>query len=145
MTQEIPIYYKKIKEKLGDCKEGDWVYNSSAHLCYVTETEDGYRKLHYYAIECSSGNDTIVYPISLTTAQLAKQMTEIREKYHKARIMNGAIGHELDDYFDKLMNIDDEEVAEDTSLANQYDLLWGEINKTLEERLECARKLKLIC
>ena len=145
MTQEISIYYKKTKKRLGDCKKGDWVYNSSAKLCYVTETEDGRRNLHYYGIDCYPNNDTIVYPISLTTAQLAEQMTEVREKYHKARIMNGSIGHELDNYFDRLMNINDEEVAEDTSLANQYDFLWGEINKTLEERLECARKLKLIC
>ena len=66
-------------KRLGDCKEGDWVYNSTADLCYVTEEKNGHRNLHYFAIESFCGNDTIVYPLTLYTKEIMDKIVYLRD------------------------------------------------------------------
>ena len=144
MNKETPIYYKKLKKKLSDCKEGEWVYDDGAHLCYVTEDKKGFRNLHYYGIEYFPGNDAIVYPLTLSTKEIMDRMTEIRNKYHKNRIMNSDISRELEEKLESLMDINDEDLEDCDSLANPYELIWGEIERTLKERLEYAKKLFII-
>ena len=116
--KETPVYYKKLKKILGNCEEGEWVYNDTANLCYVTIEKDGYRNLHYYAMEFFPPNDTIVYPLTLTTKLIADKMTELRNKYYKNKIMNADISHELEDAFVTLMNVDEE------NYDDAYDAIW---------------------
>lgn len=144
--KEEPVYYKKTKKRLGDCKEGEWVYNSTADLCYVTEEKDGHRNLHYFAIESYCGKDTIVYPLSLTTKEIMDRMKGIYDKYHNNRIMNANIRRELENDLEELMNIDHDKYDEDEGqeLSNAYEGIWLRVERILEERLEYARKLLII-
>ena len=143
MEREIPIYYKKLICDLSDCKTGDWVYNHDAELCYVEAPEDRngapFYSLHYDGIEMGCSGDTVVYPLTLRTRQLADKMAEHRRKYHKANIMNPYFSRELEDEFNNLMLINDE--AEDA--RKQYEDFWERLNKRLAELLQYAEMLHI--
>ena len=142
--KEYPIYYRKLICNLSECKTGDWVYNSDAELCYVKEPEDrdvstSFYSLHYDGMECGCCGDTVVYPLTLRTRQLADNMAELRQRYHKANIMNSYFSHELEEEFHTLMLISD--TAKDA--RKQYDEFWQRLNDRYTELLGYADKLHI--
>ncbi|MBR1500185.1 MAG: hypothetical protein IJ615_11280 [Bacteroidaceae bacterium] len=145
MTEkEYPIYYQKLVCKLSECKTGDWVYNSDAELCYVEAPEDrggssSFYGLHYDCMESGCCGDTVVYPLTLRTRQLADKMAALRLRYYKANIMNSYFSHELEEEFHALMLISD--TAEDAQ--KQYDEFWQRLNDRFSELLEYADKLHI--
>ena len=144
MEREIPIYYKKPICNVSDCKTGDWVYNSDAHLCYVEAPEDrrgtsSFYGLHYGGFEMGCPGDTVVYPLTLRTEQLADRMSEHRDKYYKANIMNPYFSRELEGEFANLMEIDDQ--ADDA--REQYERFWKRLDDRLAELLGYAEKLHI--
>jgi len=142
--RKIPVYYQKFIVDLKDCRHGDWVYDDEGRLCFVeVRPGDGEHgpcySLHSYGIETWCPGNTAVFPLSLATMAIARDMEAHRDKYHRAGIMNPAFSRELREEFINLMLVDDE--ADDC--REQYRAIWGRMNARLEERLRSAEVLHI--
>ena len=131
--KEIPVYYQKPICRLRDCKEGDWVYDTEAHLCYVTDDNDnGMPHLHYFYIESYPSLDSFVYPITLTTARICNDMRSIYDKYFENDLINPDIRRELEEDLYQLMIIN----QYDPEASIKYNDRWKMIEYNLEQRIK---------
>lgn len=141
----IAKYYQKPITKAKETKEGDWVYDQSAELCYVTKRINSYNGaestvLHSFGIEAWVGDNTELYPLTLQTKYLAERMYAHRQKYHKANIMNSTFSSELEEEFSNIMHVNEEE----KDAADKYDEIWDRLNARFAERLQHARALMIV-
>ena len=135
-----PYYYSKPIKAAAECKEGEWVYDDDAKLCYVTKNEDGHTILHSYAIEHWISDDAPVYPVTLATKEIMDKMAAHRDLYHQNHIMNADFSRELEAELYNLMLVD--EYADDCK--EKYDEIWTRMEARYQELLGHAKALGLV-
>ena len=89
--KKIAVYYTKPIKAVGEIQPDSYVYDGDAEICYV----DDNHHLHSYAIEKWVSKDTPVFPITLETQRIMEKMAAVRNKWHKANIMNANFSREL--------------------------------------------------
>ena len=138
--EKLSYYLTPIK-KLKDCKVGDYVYNDRAELCYVDNCDymEGHYVLKSYGFEIGCGMDADVYPITLQTARIMEKMAKHRDKWHKARIMDGAFSNELANELHELMLLNPYEEGYCEKEAD----FWQRLENRFEEMRAHGRALHL--
>jgi hypothetical protein len=89
-------------------------------------------------LEHAVPGDTYVYPITLTNDMIMKKVRELRDKYHKANIMNPKISHEIEDNVREIFNMSDE------YFNRFYDDTIDEMFNKFEKRVQIAKEYDLI-
>ena len=131
--KKIAVYYTKPIVAVGEVQPGSYVYDGDAELCYVDEEYH----LHSYAIEKWVSKDTPVFPITLETTRIMEKMAAVRNKWHKANIMNANFSRELTSALYDLMAID----VYDEEYGKKEDAIWNSIEERYQEMVEHAKAL----
>ena len=131
--KKIAVYYTKPIVAVSEVQPGSYVYDGKAELCYVDEEYH----LHSYAIEKWVSKDTPVFPITLETQRIMEKMAEVREKWHKANIMNADFSRELTSALYDLMEID----VYDEEYGKKENAIWNNIEERYQEMVEHAKAL----
>ena len=125
--KKIAVYYTKPIKAVGEIQPDSYVYDGDAEICYV----DDNHHLHSYAIEKWVSKDTPVFPITLETQRIMEKMAAVRNKWHKANIMNANFSRELTSALYDLMEID----------GKKEDAIWNKIEERYQEMVEHAKAL----
>ena len=131
--KDIEVYYTKPIVAVGEIQPGSYVYDGNAEVCYV----DDDHHLHSYAVEKLVGKDTPVFPITLETQRIMEKMAAIRNKWHKANIMNANFSQELRCALYDLMDID----VYDEEYGKKEDAIWNRIEQRYKELVVHAKAL----
>ena len=134
------VYYKRGGKKVSECEVNTYVFDSCGRLAYISDGPDkhNYFTLHTMCLEHCVPGDTYVYPITLTNNMIMENVRKLRDKYHKAGIMNPDISRELEQNVENIFNMSDEDFLRffDDDMDRMYDLF--------EERVKIAKAYKLI-
>lgn len=134
------VYYKREKKKVSECELNTYVFDVDGNIAYLSDGPDeyDYYTLHTMCIEhCVPGN-TYVYPITLTNEMIMRKVWELRDKYHKAKIMNPKISHEIEAYVEHIFNMSDED------FNRFYDDDIDELFEKFNKRVQIAKEYDLI-
>ena len=140
--KENPVYYTKPIKMLSECETGEYVYNDEAKLCYVEKKDNSYGScfvLHSFGGETSCGNGeyTEVYPITILTDEIMRDMRAHRKKWHDSHIMNAAFNGELIARLSEIMHLD----VEDVDYNQKCKEFWNKLDARYEEMRGHARAL----
>lgn len=132
--KENPVYYTKPIKMLSECETGEYVYNDEAELCYVEKRKNGYGDcfvLHHFGFEtlCGDGENTEVYPITILTDEIMRNMRAHRKKWYDSRIMNPDFNRELIGRLSEFMHLD----VEDVDYNQKSKEFWNELDARYED------------
>jgi two-component sensor histidine kinase len=134
------VYYKREQKKVSECKLNTYVFDSDGEIAYISDGPDIYNYYTLLTMGFQHGvpGDTYVYPITLTNNMIMNDIRKLRDKYHKANIMNPKISHEIEDNVQEIFNMSDED------FTRLYDEKIDEMFNKFEERVQIAKEYDLI-
>ena len=134
------VYYKREKKKVSECELNTYVFDVDGRIAYLSDGPDeyDYYVLHTMCLEHCVPGSTYVYPITLTNDMIMKKIRELRDKYHKANIMNPKISHEIEADVEHIFNMSDED------FNRFYDEEIDEMFEKFNKRVQIAKEYDLI-
>lgn len=140
MAEERRPFYEKPIKHLKECNTGEYVFIGDGNLCYVERCADGYYNLYYGGMMMGTNGDKVVYPVTISTADIMDRMRAYRDKWHNAHIMNAYFSRQLEDMLLQFMHVDP--YCED--YREKWESFWGGLDKYYEEMLEHAKALHIV-
>ena len=134
------VYYKREQKMISECELNTYVFDVDGRIAYISDGPDDYNyyTFHTMCLEHAVPGDTYVYPITLTNDMIMEKVRELRDKYHKAKIMNPKISSEIEDNVREIFNMSDE------NFNRFYDETIDEMFDKFEKRIKIAKEYDLI-
>ena len=129
----FPEYYKKKIVKLGSVEPGTYVYDDEARLCYV----DNNHVLHPYMFEEWSSLSTEVYPLSVETDRIMRDMRKFEDEWREKGLWGPDFRNKREHAVQEMMRIDN---SVEGWWAKEEEI-WNNLKKWCEDEIGNDRKM----